>query len=104
MSAFIATVVAVGYTIYSGERAADAQREQLDMQRRAQENAMQQQKKADKMAEEATNKANAKRPDAQGILAAAEQSAMAGDMSTMLTGAQGVKPEDLQLGRKTLLG
>lgn len=103
MSAFIATV-AVAYTIYSGERAADNQRQQLELQRQAQANAMEQQKKADKMAEEATNKANSKRPDAQGIMAAAEQSAMAGDMSTMLTGSQGVKPEDLQLGRKTLLG
>jgi hypothetical protein len=104
MSAFVATVVAVGYTIYSGERAAENQRQQLELQRQSQANAMEQQKKADKMAEEATNKANSKRPDAQGIMAAAEQSAMAGDMSTMLTGSQGVKPEDMQLGRKTLLG
>lgn len=103
MSAFIAAV-ATTYMIYSGERANRNQEKQLELQRQAQADALAQQKKADKMAEEATNKANAKRPDAGAIMAAAEQSAMAGDMSTMLTGSTGVKPEDMMLGRKTLLG
>lgn len=104
MSGFVAAVVAVGYTIYNGERQAKMQEQQLELQRQAQAEALAQQKKADKAAEEATNKAQSKRPDANAMMAAAEQSAMAGDMSTMLTGSTGVKPEDLMLGRKTLLG
>jgi hypothetical protein len=104
MSGFIAAVVAVGYTVYNGERQAKMQEEQMQMQREANARNIEAQKKADKMADEANNKANSKRPDAGAMMAAAEQSANSGDMSTMLTGSQGVKPEDLMLGRKTLLG
>ena len=104
MSGFWMAAAAVTYTIYSGERAADMQEKQLNMQREANARNIQMQEKADKQAEEAVNKANSKRPDTAAMMAGAEQSAMAGDMSTMLTGAQGVKPEDMMLGRKTLLG
>jgi hypothetical protein len=104
MSGLYTAIAAVTYTIYSGERANRMQEEQLQMQRETNQRNIQMQEKADKQAEEAVNKQNAKRPDVGAMMSAAEQSANAGDMSTMLTGAQGVKPEDLLLGRKTLLG
>mgnify|MGYP003133050464 CR=1 FL=1 len=50
------------------------------------------------------NKANRKKPDVGGIEGgiAARQGAGAG--GTLLTGQQGVNPEELQLGSNTLLG
>ncbi len=42
-------------------------------------------------------------PDVQGIMAAAQQAA-GGPTSTMLTGPMGVNPQELSLGRSTLLG
>jgi hypothetical protein len=107
--------VATGYSIYQGERAADqaerAQREQaaiqnksLAMQKEAQAEARvaaQEQKKA---SEEQINAATRKSPDVSGIMAAAESVQQGGVGSTMLTGPTGVDPNDLKLGKSTLLG
>lgn len=57
-----------------------------------------------KTAEQSANKANAKRPDASAMMAAAEQSAKAGASGTMLTGPQGIDPNALSLSKNTLLG
>lgn len=65
------------------------------------------QKNADaaaKQADEDFNRANQKRPDTNAILAAAQDSVRGGTSGTMLTGAQGVDPETLKLGKTTLLG
>jgi hypothetical protein len=104
VTAAVALSVGTAYNIYAGEKAAKMQERQLDMQRQAQEDAMKRQKAADKMSEEATNKSLSKQPDAAAALAGAEQSAMVGDMGTMLTGPGGIDLANLNLGRKTLLG
>lgn len=92
-----AAVAGTAYSIYSGERAADAQKKAQD---EAKANALKQEKAAD----EATNRANQKKPDTMAILDAASQSSKAGAASTMLTGPMGVDPSALTLGKNTLLG
>ena len=104
VTAAVALTVGTAYNIYAGEKAAKMQEQQLEMQRQAQADAMARQKKADKLAEEATNKSLSKQPDAAAALAGAEQSAMVGDMGTMLTGPGGIDLANLNLGKKTLLG
>ncbi len=92
-----AAVAGTAYSIYSGERAADAQQ---DAQKEARNNAL----KAEQNAQQATNRANQKKPDTAGILDAASQSGKAGASGTMLTGPQGIDPAALNLGKNTLLG
>ena len=99
-----ATVAATGYSIYSGEQQKKAQGEALNQQREAQNKAEASALKQEKSAEEATNRSLAKKPDTGAILSAAEQASKTGVGSTMLTGAQGVDPTSLQLEKKTLLG
>jgi len=55
-------------------------------------------------AEQANNKANAKRPDTAAAMSAAILAGKAGSSSTTLTGPQGVDPSSLTLGRSSLLG
>lgn len=76
-------------------------------EKQAKSAAVQAQKNADaaaKQADEDFNRANQKRPDTNAILAAAQDSVRGGTSGTMLTGAQGVDPETLKLGKTTLLG
>lgn len=54
--------------------------------------------------EEATNRANAKSPDTMALRSANERQAKGGISGTLLTGAAGVQPGALMLGRTTLLG
>ena len=107
--------VATGYSIYQGEKASDRaeeaarqnaayQEKSLQMQKTAQAEAnvaAQEQKKA---AEQTMNAATRKAPDVSGIMAAAESVQQGGIGSTMLTGPAGVDPNDLKLGKSTLLG
>lgn len=92
-----AAIVSAIYGIYSGERAKDAQ---SSAQEQAHDNAIAQAKAAD----QATNRANQKRPDTSAILSAAQQAGRAGASGTMLTGSQWVDPSSLTLGKNTLLG
>ena len=92
-----AAVVGAAATIYNGKQQADAAK---DASRQAQANADKQMKSAD----EANNRANQKQPDTSAILDAANQAGKAGASGTMLTGAQGVDPNQLALGKSTLLG
>lgn len=57
-----------------------------------------------KAMDEAANRANAKSPDVAAMLSANEQAAKGGAAGTMLTGATGIDPSTLQLGKNTLLG
>lgn len=57
-----------------------------------------------KAMDEAANRANAKSPDLTAMLSANEQAAKGGVAGTMLTGATGIDPSTLQLGKNTLLG
>lgn len=97
VTAAVALTVATGYTIYSGERAASAQE---DAQKKAKAAAAAQERKAD----EAMNAANRKQPDTMAILSAAQQAAKGGPSGTMLTGPMGVNPNQLSLGKTSLLG
>ena len=95
--AAIAAVAGTAYSIYSGERNASAQ---ANAQKDAKSAAL----KQEQAAEEANNRANQKRPDTMAILDAAKQSGNSGASGTTLTGAQGVDPGALNLGKSTLLG
>jgi hypothetical protein len=57
-----------------------------------------------KSADEAMNRANQKRPNTRALMDDAAQQGKTGASGTMLTGAQGVDPSSLTLGRSTLLG
>lgn len=92
-----AAVVGTGYSIYNGERAASAQ---SDAQNQAKDAATKQEQQAD----QAMNKANQKKPDTASALSSAQQSGKAGASGTMLTGPAGVDPNQLSLGKSTLLG
>lgn len=99
-----AAVVGTGYSIYAGEQQKKAQADALNQQRDAQSKAEASALKQEKSAEEAQNKALAKTPDSAAILSSAEQASKSGVGGTMLTGAQGVDPNSLQLEKKSLLG
>jgi hypothetical protein len=73
----------------------------------AEEQMMQQQQLMDKQlkaGEESLNRANQKTPNTSRIVDQATQAGRAGASGTMLTGAAGVDPTTLQLGKSTLLG
>ena len=107
MAATTATVLAgaalaiaatgTGYSIYEGERSAAAQH-------RSQRQALAASRATAKSADEANNRANQKRPNANAILASAQQAAKGGMGGTLLTGPQGVNPGEMSLGKSTLLG
>ena len=92
-----ALAAGTGYSMYQGERSAN-------MQEDSQRLSMAQAKQTAQSAEEATNRANQKRPNANAILAAAQQAAKGGMGGTLLTGPQGVNTGELSLGKSTLLG
>lgn len=60
--------------------------------------------KQEKAVDEANNRANQKRANTGAIMDAALQSGKAGASGTMLTGPTGISPDQLTLGRSTLLG
>ena len=83
--------------ILAGERSATAQD-------RSQRQALANSRATAQSADEANNRANQKRPNANAILAAAQQAAKGGMGSTLLTGPQGVSSSEMSLGKSTLLG
>lgn len=94
--------IVAGYSIYAGEQAASQQKKQLAMQQQAQDAQIAQQKAQMKLADEATNKANQKVPDA-GILDKEKMAASQGVGATMITGQLGIPQDKLSLGKKTSL-
>ena len=101
-TAAAAAVVGTGYTIYQGEQQAKQQERSLQMQQQANERAIESAKKQEKSAEENIRAANRKQADVSSILAAAQDTG--GGDRTLLTGPMGVDPNQLALGRNTLLG
>lgn len=104
VTAAVAAVTATTYAVYSGERAAEKQDEALKQQRQAQAEAKDAATQQQATSEQNINRSRQKAPDVAGIQQAAEQGAQGGAAGTMLTGPQGVKKEDLSLGKSTLLG
>jgi polyphosphate kinase 2 (PPK2 family) len=92
-----ASVAGVAMSAINGQKQASAAK---DAQAQAQANADKQLKEQD----QATNRANQKSPDTMAILDAATQAGKGGASGTMLTGAQGIDPNLLTLGKSTLLG
>lgn len=99
-----AVIASTAYTVYSGERAAAAQEKAMKQQQIAQDEARANAKKQADVQDQEINRANAKSPDAQRVLADAQQGAQGGASGTMLTGPTGVDPNLLSLGKSTLLG
>ena len=105
VSAFVAVAaVGVGYSIYSGEQQRKQQQKSLNMQRDANEQAKADAKRAEDRADIEQNRANRKKADVAAVQSKEEQAALSGPAGTMLTGNQGVDPDDLKLGGNTLLG
>ena len=94
----------LGYQVYSGEQQKRQQRKQLRMQEQANADARKQAKMAADRADIEMNRANRKRADVSSIQSKEEQAALTGPAGTMLTGVQGVDPNQLNLGGNTLLG
>jgi len=74
-------------------------RQQAQMQQQQVAQAAMQQRRS----EQAIAGAQRREPNVQAIMAGAQETAT-GPSSTMLTGPMGVNPQDLNLGRSTLLG
>jgi len=98
------TVVGVGSSIYQGEKQRQQQKKQLAQQREFNEEAKTRADEAQERSDVATNKANRKTADVSAVRSKEEQAALSGPAGTMLTGNQGVNPDDLTLGGNTLLG
>ena len=96
-AALAVAAAGTGYSIYEGERSATAQD-------RSQRQALANSRAAAQSADEANNRVNQKRPNANAILASAQQAAKGGMGGTLLTGPQGVNPGEMSLGKSTLLG
>ena len=96
-AALAVAATGTGYSIYEGERSATAQN-------RSQRQALANSKATAQSADEANNRANQKRPNANAILAAAQQAAKGGMGGTLLTGPQGANLGEMSLGKSTLLG
>ena len=99
-----AAVAGAGYSIAAGERGASMQREAMGQQRKAQDAAAAQARSQQRRSQQAMAAANRAEPDVAGIMGRAAAEGAGGPASTMLTGPMGVNPQDLQLGRSSLLG
>jgi hypothetical protein len=91
-----------GYAISAGESGKKAQQQAMAEQRTAQQAAAAQARSQQRQSQQAMAAATRAQPDVAGIMQQA--GAEGGPTTTMLTGPMGVNPQDLQLGRQTLLG
>ena len=104
IGAAVATAAAgTAYSVVSGEQAKKAQQDAMGEQQRAQADQAKRAAMQQRRSEQAMAGAAQREPNVQGIMAAAQETA-GGPTSTMLTGPMGVNPQDLNLGRSTLLG
>ena len=105
VTAIIASaVVGAGTAYYQGQQQKKQQKKQLEQQRKFNEEAKERAKEATARADIEQNRANRKRADVAAIQSKEEQAALTGPAGTMLTGVQGVDPDNLTLGGNTLLG
>lgn len=96
VAASVASVAGVGASLYQANKQDKANKSAANQ---AKENA----RNAQAQADIETNKSNQKKTDAQSVLSQQQQAA-GGAGSTMLTGAAGIDPNSLKLGKQTLLG
>ena len=91
-----------GYAISAGESGKKAQQQAMTQQRQAQEAQAAQARSQQRRSQQAMAAATREQPAVGEIM---QQAGMEGGPSTtMLTGPMGVNPQQLQLGRATLLG
>jgi len=96
------SATSAAYSIYSGEKQQQQQEKSLQMQAQANKKAEASALKQESQSQQSINKANQKQADTSAILAAAQESG--GQNQTLLTGPMGVDPNQLALGKNTLLG
>jgi hypothetical protein len=99
-----AAAAGTGYAISSGERGAKMQRQAMGQQKQAQDAAAAQARSQQRRSQQAMAAANRAEPAVADIMGRASAEMGGGPSSTMLTGPMGVNPQDLQLGRTSLLG
>ena len=92
------------YGIVAGEQGAKMQRQAMSEQKKAQDAAAASARSQQRRSQQAMAAANRAEPDVAGIMGRAAAEGAGGPASTMLTGPMGVNPQDLQLGRSSLLG
>ena len=81
-----------------------AQEKAMKQQQQAQTEAAAQARSQQRQSEIAMSAANRRKPNIAAIMDNAAEGSMGGPSGTMLTGPTGVNPQDLQLGRSSLLG
>lgn len=89
---------------YQGETQKKAAKKANILQERAQKQAESESLRQERLNEMERNKADAKRPDLETLLASEQSMMLGGAAGTMLTGQGGVDAQKLKLGRTTLLG
>tara|TARA_A100001391_G_scaffold93940_1_gene62302 strand:- start:45 stop:368 length:324 start_codon:yes stop_codon:yes gene_type:complete len=103
----VAAIAAVGSTVsavISSNNQRRVQERALADQRKANERAEQRAKQEKQRTEQEYNRANRQNVDVTSSLDASELSAKQGASGTLLTGNMGVDPNELNLGQNTLLG
>jgi hypothetical protein len=93
-----------GYSIAAGERGAKMQKQAMGQQKQAQDAAAAQARSQQRRSQQAMAAANRAEPAVAEIMGRAAAEMGGGPSSTMLTGPMGVNPQELQLGRTSLLG
>lgn len=104
VTAAVAAVVGTTYAVYSGEQAKDRQKEAMRQQETAQRQQLEQATKQAETSQQNINKANQRRADTAAVMADTQMASGGGASGTMLTGPQGIDPQQLALGKNTLLG
>lgn len=97
----IGEVAVAAYGVYSQQQAAG---KSLDAQKAASAATIAAANKQADAVVAANNAANSKQPDVAAIAGANSQQGKGGASGTLLTGAQGIDPKQLTLGKATLLG
>jgi hypothetical protein len=99
-----AAAAGTGYSIVAGERGASMQKQAMGQQKQAQNAAAAQARSQQRRSQQAMAAANRAEPAVADIMGRAAAEMGGGPSSTMLTGPMGVNPQELQLGRTSLLG
>ena len=103
----VAAIAAVGSTVVAVSSANNQRKVQeraLEDQRQANERAESRAKAEQQRSEQEYNRANRQNVDVTSAMDASELSAQQGASGTLLTGASGVDPNQLNLSSNTLLG
>ena len=88
----------------AGKKAQETAEQGLQLQKQAQAENVKATEAQASASQQAVNRANRATPDTVAIMSEAGQAAKSGGSGTMLTGPMGVDPNQLSLGKNTLLG